>query len=385
MKKIWNAIVNFVLKADLILLGLCVAASIFGIVMIASASRYTGVDRYVTIQVFALVLGVILYIIFSFLNIEYIAEKWELLFAFNVIFILLLLPFGEAGSTTNRSWIRPSFLPFGLQPAEICKITFILIMSHHMSLRRDQINSFVSIGQFLLHTIFIVGLIVFVSGDDGMALMYIVIFIFMAVAAGVRPLWFMAGAGLLGAAVPLIWNYMANYQKERILVILDPSREPLRDDVLYQTELSKNLIGSGQMFGQGYSQGRVTQSGSMPAQHTDFIFSVVGEELGYIGCVAVLVILTAIVIRCFYVGVKSNNYLNRLICSGIACMLLFQILINVGMCLGIFPVIGLTLPFMSYGGTSLFTMFAAMGMVSSIKMRPTPDRPVKYIHPGQYY
>ena len=119
----------------------------------------------------------------------------------------------------------------------------------------------------------------------------------------------------------------------------------------------------------------------MGAQHTDFIFSAIAEELGMLGCIIVLLLLTAIVIRCIYVGIKSGNYMNRMICCGIAGMLLFQIIINVGMCLGIMPVIGLTLPFISYGGSSIVTMFMAMGVVSGIHMRPAPDGTARYIRP----
>ena len=125
----------------------------------------------------------------------------------------------------------------------------------------------------------------------------------------------------------------------------------------------------------------MVQGKAMPAQHTDFIFSSIAEELGLIGCVVVLLLLAAIIVRIIYVGVKSGNYMNRIICIGIAGMLLFQIVVNVGMCVGMFPVIGLTLPFISYGGSSIVTMFMAMGVVSGIHMRPAPDSSARYIRP----
>ena len=121
----------------------------------------------------------------------------------------------------------------------------------------------------------------------------------------------------------------------------------------------------------------------MPAQHNDFIFSVVGEELGLIGCIIVLLLLTAIVVRIIYVGVRSQNYMSRLICIGIASILLFQIIIDVGMCIGLLPVIGLTLPFISYGGSSLLTLMAAMGIVSGIKMRPASGSDIKYVYKSE--
>lgn len=174
---------------------------------------------------------------------------------------------------------------------------------------------------------------------------------------------------------------MREDQYNRIMMIFDPSIDPTGQGVRWQTKLSLQAITNGGLSGQGLYNGTMVRSSSIPAQHTDFIFSAIAEELGILGCVTVLLLLTAIVVRCLYVGVKSGNYMNRIICVGIASMLLFQILINVGMCLGVLPVIGLTLPFVSYGGTSVFTMFMAMGIVSGIHMRPAPDANARYIRP----
>lgn len=131
---------------------------------------------------------------------------------------------------------------------------------------------------------------------------------------------------------------MREDQRQRILMIFDPSIDPNGTGVRYQTHLSQIYLSAGGLSGQGLGQGVQTQSGVMPAQHTDFIFSVIGNELGMVGCLFTLLILSIILIRCIYVGVKSGSYLNRLICIGIAGMLLFQILVNIGMCLGLFPV-----------------------------------------------
>ena len=131
-------------------------------------------------------------------------------------------------------------------------------------------------------------------------------------------------------------------------------------------------LASGRIFGTGLYQGTQTQSGSIPYQHTDFIFAVAGEELGMIGCLVIIALLTAIIVRCVRTGLRSQSNLGALVCIGIAAMLAFQTLENIGMCIGVAPVIGLTLPFFSYGGSSIITMFAAMGIVSGIKMRPKP-------------
>ena len=120
---------------------------------------------------------------------------------------------------------------------------------------------------------------------------------------------------------------------------------------------------------------------TLPASHTDSIFSATGEQLGMVGCIILLALLIAIIVRIIYVGIKSPDTMNRLICVGIASMFLFQVLINVGVCLGLIPVIGLALPFFSYGGSSILTSFVAVGIVSGIKMRPAPDTTAHYIRP----
>jgi rod shape determining protein RodA len=144
--------------------------------------------------------------------------------------------------------------------------------------------------------------------------------------------------------------------------------------VLWQAHQSVRAITGGGFTGQGLGNGRLTQSRGIPEQHTDFIFSAAGEELGFLGCLLIIALLVAIITRCFYIGVKSNNPLGLLVCTGLAAKLIAQAFENIGMCLGLLPVIGITLPFFSYGGSSLVTCFAAMGIVSGIKMRPKPIR-----------
>ena len=205
----------------------------------------------------------------------------------------------------------------------------------------------------------------------------------MAFVGGVNIMWFAAGLASVGVAAPIIWPLLRADQKDRILMLFDPSIDPEGLGVRWDTSRSLQAIQNGGMTGQGLYNGTMIQSRSIYAQHTDFIFSATAEELGMLGCMVVLILLTAIVIRIIHVGIKSQNYMNRIICIGIAGMLLFQIVINVGMCLGVLPVIGLTLPFVSYGGSSIVTMFMAMGVVSGIHMRPAPDADARYIRPRQ--
>ena len=187
--------------------------------------------------------------------------------------------------------------------------------------------------------------------------------------------------GALTAAAPTIWTHLSDDRRNRILVLFDASIDPDAQNERYQVNRSIRALQNGGIRGQGLYNGTMVQSSSLPMQRNDFIFSAIGEELGMLGCLAVLLLLSAVIIRIIHVGIKSGNYMNRLICVGIAGMMASQILINVGVCLGLVPVIGLTLPFFSYGGSSLVTMFFAMGIVSGINMRPAPDVHARYIRP----
>ena len=204
----------------------------------------------------------------------------------------------------------------------------------------------------------------------------------MAWSAGVKVRWFvLVGGGLIAAAL-ILWFFIlpdtdlwdSNYIIMRFRVVLDHSLDP--QDKGFQQSRSILAIGSGQLFGQGLLHGIQTQadySSALPARDTDFIFAVCGEELGMVGCLALLTLLFLIVLRCVWVSRRASSPFSAYVCMGMAGMLLAQILLNVGMCLYVLPVMGLTLPFISYGGSSIITLFAAMGIVSSVKARMLPS------------
>ena len=379
MQGIFRTIGEFIKKADMLLLSLCVTATIYGIVIISSATNYAGNSRYVLIQLVALLLGIALYVLFTLIDVDIIAERRELLLVFSIFFIALLRFFGvERGG--NKSWLDFG-LPVMIQPAEICKVIFIIIIAKTMSVKQNKLSSPITVAEIAGITFLFAAVIRFFSWDDGMMLNYLMIFVIMAFSGGINLIWFLAAGGVLLAAFPLIWPRLGTYQQNRILVLFDPTIDPEARGVRWQMNRSLRALQNGGVTGQGLFNGTMVQSGSLPAQHTDTIFCACGEELGMIGCLVILLLLGAIIVRCVYVGVKSENYMNRLICIGIAGMLASQIGINVGMCIGVFPVVGLTLPFFSYGGSSIVTMFAAMGFVSGIWMRPAPDSNARYIRP----
>lgn len=380
MKKLGNKILEIFKKGDMILLSLCVIATMFGIVMIYSVKGGES-SHFVIIQTGAMLAGIVLYLALTAFDIDILAGQRTILFIFNALFIGMLTIWGIEGTSGNKSWLSFPFLPFNIQPAELCKITYTVILAKTMSIHQNRISSPRSVMPLFLHMLFIVGLIVVISRDTGVALIFVFIFLTMAYVGGVNLWWFLGGAAAIVVSAPYLWMYaLRPDQKNRILALFDPSVDPTGQSTLWQTNQSQKALQNGGISGMGLFEGNLSERG-LPASHTDMIFSSIGEQLGMIGCIAVVVILLLIVARIIYVGMKSPDYMNRLICLGIAAMLLFQILINIGVCLGLVPVIGLALPFFSYGGSSILTSFVAMGVVSGIKMRPSRDISAHYIRP----
>lgn len=380
VKKTLPLIKNFISRADMVLFTLCLVCSLFGLVAIESASaNMEGASRYVIVQTICMFIGIGLFVLFTIIDLDIIADKWALLVAFEVLFIISLVILGEDDGTGNKAWIR--FGPVGVQPSEVVKVVFIVVMAKHISYLKTykNLNSVVSVGQLALHCVFIVGLLVVVSSDMGSALVYVFIFIVMIFAGGVKFHWFLIGLAAAAAVTPVFWTRVLNDRyRERIKAPYDPSIDPDGLNINWQSSNSKLALANGQAWGTGLHNGPITQSDNLPEKQTDFIFSVIGEEMGMVACTLVFVLLMAIIIRCIYVGIKSKNTLSMLVCFGVAGSLIFQTFENIGMCIGIAPVIGITLPFFSYGGSSMFSMFAAVGLVSGVKFRPKPERFVSY-------
>ncbi len=372
MKKFFSLLWNYLKKSDTLLLGLCIAATVYGIVLIRTSTAYLSSSNAASVQVLALFIGIALYFVFSLIDIDILADNWKLLFAAGIGLLALLVFAQEEGG--NRAWLR--FMGIGIQPAEIVKIFFIVIMAKLIiSFSNERrLDHILSIGAMTGILLVYFGMILVLSSDLGSGLVYLFIFIAMLFAGGLKIYWFLIALTGFAIVSPYIWNsFLSDNQKNRIIAVFDPkSVDPTGLGITWQVNQSKAAIASGGIFGQGLGQGQMTQSGSVPKQRTDFIFSAAGEELGFVGCLAIVILLVAIIIRCVYIGYKSQSKLGALISVGVAAMLTFQTFENLGMCLGVAPVVGLTLPFFSSGGSSVVTSFACMGIISGIKMKPKP-------------
>ena len=386
MRRIIRKIGEAFRRGDLVLLLMCVALNIFGMLMIASTTNQMGATRYLVIQGVAATLGIMMYVLVSSIDTERFSENRYWLVVFNCVLLLMLIPFGTDNNTGNKSWLDFPFLPIDIQPAEICKITFILIMASVMASFQSRISSVRSVFTMAFHLALLAGLNLVLSDDLGVTMIFVFIFVGMAFCGGVSGLWFLAAAGGLVALFPILWNMLDNYQRLRFEVLFNPDLDPMGTGARYHTVRALRSLTGGGMTGQGLFQGHRTQTeGALFAQHTDYIFAAIGEELGFVGCALVVVALLAIIARCIWVGTRSPDYMRRLVCFGAASALIFQVTSNIGMCIGITPVIGLTLPFVSYGGSSLLSLYAMLGLVSGVYARPASTSLERYVPPPYMY
>ena len=385
MRQFFQELRDFPKKGDMILLLLCLITSAFGCVAIASATSAEKFGdsnlKYIVIQLAATLLGVIAYALVSSIDIDAMSERRSWLVAFNVCLLLLLIPFGTDNNTGNRSWLDIPGVPVMIQPAEICKISYVVIMASVMNAHQNRISAFPSIMHMALHLCILVGLNMVLSKDAGVSLIFVFIFIGMAFGGGVSLGWFALAIGAIAIAFPVIFPYLGEHQQNRIKILFDETIDPQGINERYHYMMNLKSLTGGGLTGQGLFNGNRTQGGNLFAQHTDYIFSSMGEELGFFGCVMIMLLELGIIARCIMVGMKCPDYMRRIICFGAASALTFQVMINIGMCIGVMPVIGLTLPLISYGGSSVVTIYAMLGLVSGSHARPQSQSHERYIQP----
>ena len=358
------------------LLGVCLVSALFGTTMVYRAATgmvAAGADmnpiKLVVVQLFSMFLGIMAFVILTVIDADLLAEQWKWLLLVDVLLMIALAILGVEDNTGNKSWIR--FAGIGIQPSEVVKVIYIIVAAKQMTWIKEHrdMNSFLMILFMAGHFLMIFGMIIGVSSDLGSASIIFCIFLSMMFVLGVKMYWFAIGAAALAAAVPLLWNYfLKDYQKERLLAPYDPSIDPDGWGRNWQTTQSRLTLASGRLTGVDDAHRHTVFTG----KHTDFIFSCVGEELGMIGCLLVITLLIIVIVHCARVGLHSSRMFDMLLCLGVASAVAFQTIINIGMCIGITPVIGITLPFFSYGGSSMVTMFAAMGLVSGVKYKLKP-------------
>ncbi len=354
----------------MLLLSVAVITSAYGVLLISSATKSSSDDNAIKIQLVAIILGIISFFILTIFDIEHLSFLWKAVFVLNLLNLSLTLFFGVGYiETGNNSWIRFSLgtTNLGFQPGELGKILFIFTLAMHFKVLKEDINKAKGLIALMLHCLIPTLFVLIFSKDDGMASSYLLIFVTMSFAAGIYLRYVAIGFAGIAAAVPFLWTFFfSQYQRDRFIVLFDSAYK--LDSVGYHQRQSVAAIQSGGFWGDGLYNGTITQTGHLPTKSTDFIFSVACEELGFFGGFIIIFLLLLIVIICVSAAIKMrDDKFSMLVCVGVASMITFQTFLNIGMNLRLAPVVGLTLPFVSYGGTSILTMFLSLGIVASLK------------------
>jgi len=391
-------------RTDKTYLLLCILSSSFAVLALSSwaakqgsgfalddvTGQIVGVGDYrrAMVQAGAAAIGLCVAVLLS--NIDYrslvkvwpvhVAVTWGMvlptLFIRNVTVGPLTIGY-NAGDTDNYSWYKLG--GFTLQPTELAKISFILTFAMHLNNVRGKINEPKELGKLLLHMLVPI-LIIHIQGDDGTAIIYGIIACCMMFSAGLSWKYIIGAISAAAVAVAVAFGFFSDkigkgYQWYRILAVIDPENktgwapsETVWKNIIYQQQRGEIALGSGGIFGNGIFGGSYY---SVPNAHNDFVLSWIGNATGFVGCCVVLGILFALVCKTFATGARSEDMLGSFICAGIGGALMAQIAVNVGMNLRVLPVIGVTLPFYSAGGSSVLMLYICVGLVLSVYMHNT--------------
>ena len=354
-------------RTDLTLIVAAVAIVIMSLVIIGSATHVNtpSEERYWFVQRQGISIVIDIALAAFLMNFDYkILQRYgNHFYVFNLILLILVMLVGQTALGAQR-WIALG--PISIQPSEFSKLIMIIALAAMLEKRGGKINTITDLAPVAAY-VGVPFLLVLKQPDLGTSLVFLAIFFGMVFVAGVRLRLLLGifGAGL--AAMPVLWHFLKDYQKMRIMVFMDPNIDPLGAG--YHIIQSKIAIGSGMLFGKGLFGGTQSQLNFLPENHTDFIFSVVGEELGFVGCAILLLLYLVVLWRGIRIAQDASDMFGRLLAVGITSMIAFHVLINVGMTMGIMPVTGIPLPLMSYGVSSLTTNIMAIAILLNIQLR----------------
>ncbi len=354
-------------NVDPVLFACSALLSLISILTIFGAVDNFGKSKLI-MQIAMTVAGSFALLIMANIDYKFFVDKLAIaMFICSALILALTLLVGSSGAnmeTANRSWLNIPIINIAIQPSEFVKIAFVCTFAKHLELVRSKINHPKTLLFLALHAGTIVALIL-LSGDLGVALVYIGMIAFMLYFAGLSGWYFLVGGILVCLAFPFLWDLLRLDQQNRIIFGFQPELDP--NGVGMQALMSREMIASGGLFGKGLFEGGIYED--MAASHTDFIFSTICEKFGFIGGFLVVAALVVMVIRLIWIALRSRNVMGKLICGGIAAVVILQTAENLWMCLALVPVVGITLPFVSAGGSSLFAMYFLMGLAHSVYAR----------------
>lgn len=351
-------------RVDWVLLLCTTVLSVISLVTIYGAVDNFGMSK-LRMQFAMTVLGILVTFLVANLDYHTILDRlWLFKLIFSVLLLGVTLVAGDTGAgveTANKSWLTLPVIGIAIQPSEFVKITFICSFSKHLHMVRDKLNLPRNLLLLGGHALLVVGLIL-LSGDLGVALVYMVLILVLFFIAGLHWGYFIGAGSLLALAFPFLWDRLATYQQDRIVVGFDPSLDP--KDKGWQPLLSKQCIENGGLWGVGWRNGGDYES--LTASHTDFILATICEKFGFLGGLLVIVTLAVLILRILWISREASHDYGMLLSAGVAAVLIAQTLENVGMCLALLPVVGITLPFLSCGGSSMLATYILVGIVHSV-------------------
>ncbi len=358
---------RFVRNFDYVLLVVVIILIIFGIMMIASATRDVAslADR-VNSQILYGIVGI--GVVFAVAALDYRLLTSTYLWIYGIIVGILgvvgLLGIeGEAGA---QSWVNLGIA--GFQPSELAKMLLIIVLAQQLAINAERIQRLSTILKSLAF-VAVPTLLIFIQPDLGISVLVLVVWFVMVWAAGMRWQHILLFVLIALVILPILWGQMEDYQRSRIAVFLNPQAD---EDAFYNIRQALTAIGNGGLLGRGYMQGTQSQRRFLRVRHTDFIFAVIAEELGFVGALAVLGLITLVLFRILRAARMAPDMAGSLICLGVATVIFFQTLVSIGMNIRLMPVTGLTLPFISSGGSSLVTLLFGIGLVESVVTRHNP-------------
>lgn len=391
-----NKVIKSIKKTDIVLYLMCVLTSLFGCLMVYSATRNEAIEnntlmgRECLIMIMSAGLGIIICAIISFLDYNSIVRVWPIVGGVCILLLLSLFIWGEAPPDRPDAicWlpiIKTGSMTINFQPSELAKVGFLVTFAAHVDMVKHDINKFKNIALLTLHALVPIGIII-LTDDLGSAMIFGFMFVGMMFAAGLNLRYFALAFGAFLAVVPILWTkFLSSFHRQRFLAVYYPSAlsESVYKARIYQQERAVTAIGSGGFFGDGFLNGTYTQSKSgIPVNESDMVFSVVGEELGFIGGFLLLLVLALICVKIINTGKKSATLPGSIICYGTAFMISSQVIMNVGMCLKMLPCIGITLPFISAGGSSNLCIYFAIGLCMSVYRYNKDTSPINFRYNG---
>lgn len=335
-----------------------------GIFALTSATVET---RKITIQTFCATLGIISMVVIAFWDYQSISGKKNHIYLLCIVFLISVFIFGTGKEETGAtSWIRLGHI--GVQPSEFVKLLFALYLSCEISekIEKNTLNKPKSLLIFILKSALIIGLVV-MQNDTGTALVFIFMLGLTLFISGISKKYIFIAIAAFLVLIPLFWFFLADYQRDRILVFLNPQSD--LSDAGYQVYLSKLAISSGGILGKGYKNGAVNALSYLPEKDTDFIFSIIGEESGLIGTLYFTSLFLFLIIKLFYITTHAKDLQGKILVTAICAMFIFHTIENVGMTIGLLPVTGIPLPFVSYGGSSMLSMSFGVGLALSVRRK----------------